>query len=309
MQIIVIGIGGVGGYFGGRLTLTDHRVEFVARGEHGRKIETSGLQVESINGDFTARPDKVHASLDTVKEADLILICTKSWQLDQIGRELKDRIGPDTLVLPLQNGVNSVEILTRHLPSEQVLGGLCKIISKKQSPGVVRHFAFHPQVIFGEVDGRLSDRGRAVKQVFEEAGIDTRFSEDIRLDVWRKFLFICVLSGMGAVTRQEVGVMREDPGVRELMMASAEEILALAQEKGVRLSEEDVENTFKAIDKQEPHSTSSVQRDLMGGRPSEIHDFNGYVVKEAQRLGLEVPVNKFIYYCLRPMEAQARKEI
>lgn len=309
MQIIVVGIGGVGGYFGGRLCQTDHRVEFVARGEHGAVIARNGLQVKSINGDFTARPARVHSDLSTVGQADLVLVCTKSWQLEEVARQLSEKVGENTRILPLQNGVNSVAKIGKWLPQDQVYGGLCKIISKIEAPGEVNHFAFHPQIIFGETDGRISDRAAALKEVFLEAGIDAVLSADIRLDVWRKFLFICVLSGMGAVTRQEIGVMREDPEIRAMMEASAREILSLANTWGVGLTQTDIDNTFKAIDRQDFHTTASMQRDLMAGRPSELHDFNGFVVKEAEKYGLDVPVNSFIYYCLRPMEEQARRQL
>ncbi|WP_224488731.1 ketopantoate reductase family protein [Robertkochia flava] len=308
MHIIVIGIGGVGGYFGGRLALTGHRVEFVARGLHGKTIAADGLKVKSVDGDFIAYPDQVHSSLETIEAPDLVLICTKSWQLEAIGKELKSRINRDTVILPLQNGVSSVERLIKHVPEQQVLGGLCKIISKMEQPGVIDHFAFHPEIIFGEVDGSRSERTVRLEALFRSAKIDARISEDIRLDMWRKFLFICVISGMGALCRQEIGVMREDAGIRELMERSAEEILEVAAHKGVGLTRNDMDRAFRAIDAQEYHSTASLQRDMMDGKPSEIHDFNGYIVQEAARLGLSVPVNTFIYYTLRPMEEQAREK-
>ncbi|THD69666.1 2-dehydropantoate 2-reductase [Robertkochia marina] len=307
MRIIVVGIGGVGGYFGGRLALTDHQVEFVVRGPHGDAIRKNGLLVKSIYGDFTAHPDSVHPDLGSVVDPDLVLVCTKSWQLEEVARGLKDKVLPTTRILPLQNGVNSIEKLTGFLPENLILGGLCKIISKIDAPGVINHFAFHPQIIFGEVNGNESESAREVRKVLEGAGIDVVLSDDIRLDVWRKFLFICTISGLGGVCRQEIGVMREDPGLRELMMQTAREILALAGKKEIGLTVNDIEKTFQAIDKQAYHSTASVQRDLMEGRPSEIHDFNGYVVSESEKYGLEAPVNKFIYYSLRPMEDHARK--
>ncbi|MBL7472369.1 ketopantoate reductase family protein [Robertkochia sediminum] len=306
MQIIVVGIGGVGGYFGGRLALTDHRVEFVARGTHGKAIRENGLEVKSIDGDFRAFPYKVHETLDTIDAPDLVLVCTKSWQLEEVAQQLAGRIKSNTLVLPLQNGVESVEKLTGHLDPGQVLGGLCKVISKIDGPGIIDHFAFHPQVIFGEVNGERTERAIALEGVFRSAGIDVILSDDIQLAVWRKFLFICMISGMGAITRQEIGVMRADEHIRALMETSGKEILELAKHKGVGLTEKDLENAFRAIDAQKYHSTASVQRDLMAGRPSELHDFNGYVVREAEKYGVEVPVNAFIYYCLRPMEAKSR---
>ena len=307
MHIIVVGIGGVGGYFGGRLALTDHRVDFVARGAHGAHIASEGLTVKSIYGDFHARPEKVYGDLQAIEAPDLVILCTKAWQLGDIGKVLKSRINDDTMILPLQNGVNSVEVLTRHLPEQQVLGGLCRIISKIGAPGVIEHFAFHPEIIFGEVGQCSSPRVEELGSIFRSAGIDARVSADINLDMWRKFLFICMLSGMGALCRQEVGVMRSDPGIRELMEASAREILAVARKKGIALDMDDVEKAFRAVDAQEYHSTASLQRDIMSGRPSELHDFNGYIVQEAERLGIAVPVNKFIYYTLRPMENEARK--
>lgn len=306
MRIIVVGIGGVGGYFGGRITQTGHQVEFVARGDHGKRIAADGLQVKSITGDFRARPDKVHNSIATVSDPDLVLVCTKSWQLVDVAKALKGRIHSSTRILPLQNGVNSVEKLTKYLPEKQIFGGLCRIISKIEAPGVIHHFAFHPQVVFGETDGSTSEEALLIRDLFRHAGIDAVLSTDIRLEIWRKFLFICVLSGMGAITRQPIGVMRDDPGIRELMTASAKEVVMLAQAKGVALSEDDIEQTFRVIDRQEHGSTASMQRDLMEGRPSELHDFNGYVVGEGSQLGLHTPVNKFIYYTLRPMEAKAR---
>lgn len=308
MRIIVLGIGGVGGYFGGRLANTDCTVEFVARGEHGKVIAEKGLQVKSIYGNFHARPARVHHSVATVEHPDLVLLCTKSWQLGEVASQLKARITPDTLVLPLQNGVDNTRKVAEFIPEEQVLGGLCKIISRIEAPGVIDHFAFHPQIIFGSVNGHAEERLGALQSLFANAGIDAVLSEDIQVEIWRKFLFICVISGMGALTRQEIGVMREDPFIRNLMTDSAYEILALAGKKGIALTEKDIEQVFKAIDKQEYHSTASMQRDMMNGRPSELHDFNGYVVREAETYDLKVPVNSFIYYTLRPMEEQARKQ-
>lgn len=307
MRIIVVGIGGVGGYFGGRLACTSHHVSFLARGEHLKAIRSSGLEVKSIYGDFTAHPEVVTDDWNELEPADLILVCTKTWQLEALGPKIARLINPGGVVLPLQNGVNSREKLIRAIPEEAVLGGLCKVISKISGPGRIHHFAFHPQIIFGAVHPESVDRARQLLPVFEAAGIDGIYSDNIELDAWRKFLFICVLSGIGALTRQEVGLMRADEGIRPLMEASAREIIQIGQAGGVPLTEADFVNTFKAIDKQDYHTTSSMQRDMMEGRPSELHDFNGFIVRQGEKFGIDVPVNRFIYSCLRPLESQARQ--
>ncbi|WP_224483983.1 ketopantoate reductase family protein [Robertkochia aurantiaca] len=309
MQILVYGIGGVGGYFGGRLTLTDSRVTFLARGDHAEAIKRDGLKVRSIYGDFLAVPDLVTDRVDEAGNPDLVLLCTKTWQVEEAAAELAAILKPDSVVIPLQNGVNNAEKLARILGEERVMGGLCRIISKIDNPGVINHFAFHPQIIFGELFDKNSQRGIHIKSLFDKAGFDSRLSEDIELEIWRKFLFICTLSGMGALTRSEVGVMREDPEIRSLMKETAREIIRVANARKVFLGDEDLNKTFEAIDKQDYHTTASVQRDIMAGRPSEIDDFNGYIVREAERLKVKAPVNRFIYNCLMPQERAARKRL
>lgn len=307
MKIVVYGVGGVGGYFGGKLAAAGFNTTFIARGAHLEAIKENGLEVKSIYGDFLVKPAHATSDINQVSESDLILLATKNWQVTEVSSELKKVIHDNTVILPLQNGVNATEKLIEVIPAKNVLSGLCKIISFIESPGKIWHKAFHPQVIFGEQDNSKSDRIKEIKEIFDRAGFDNTIPDNIQLEQWRKFLFIVTISGIGALTRMEIGINRSDSGVREIMKQTAVEIKQLANAKGIALADTDIARTFEAIDKQAGNTTASMQRDIMEGKPSELDDFNGYVVKESIKYGLDAPVNTFIYNCLKPMEELARK--
>ena len=306
MRIVVFGAGGVGGFFGGKLVQAGHDVTFVARGKHLDAIRQKGLQVKSINGDFKVQAPAVQ-SLEGQNDADLILISVKSWQLESAAKAIKPVINKDTSVLPLLNGANIADRLSEIIPPEQVVAGLCRIVSRIELPGVIDHFAFKkPEIIFGLYDGRTNAKLKLIKSIFDTAGIANKLSTNIRLDIWKKFLFITMVSGMGALTRSPFGVMREDEHIRSLIYQTASEIVSIANHMDIGLDNEDIEKSFEAIDATLYDTTASMQRDIMAGRPSELHNFNGYIVRMGRELHLNTPINSLIYHCLLPQEKQAR---
>tara|TARA_R110002020_G_scaffold303939_3_gene519610 strand:+ start:8102 stop:9031 length:930 start_codon:yes stop_codon:yes gene_type:complete len=306
MNILIYGIGGVGGYFGGKLAQTGHNVTFIARAAHLEAIKKNGLQVKSVNGDFTAKPDLATDNLSEIPEPDLVILGVKSWQVSASAKALQPYLKPESAILPLQNGADNIEKLLKIVPKNQVLGGLCRIISYIKERGVVEHPAFEPNVIFGEIDNSKSERVLAIKEVFDEAGFTNKIADDIEAEIWKKFLFICTISGLGGLTRVPIGKIRESEYLYKVMQDTANEILAVAKAKGINISETDVENTFKGINNQNPETTASTQRDIMDGKPSELENFNGYIVKQGLELGIPTPANKMIYECLLPMENEAR---
>ncbi len=305
MNIVIIGAGGVGGYFGGKLAKAGFDVTFIARGKHLEAIKNKGLHVKSIQGDFTVHP-KVTDNFKDIKHPDLIILGVKSWQVLGVAEQLKSVIGPETIVLPLQNGADNADKLRTVLPKENVLAGLCKIVSKVEAPGVINHFSFEPEIVFGEYDNTKSERLQNIKSVFDQAGFKNTLSEDIHLDIWKKFLFIGVISGIGALTRAVFGVMREHEGIRKIIYDTAKEMVAIANAKGVGLTSQHIEMIIKVIDSLDYNTTASMQRDMMEGKPSELENFNGYIVKQGKELGIETPTNAFIYHCLMPQEIKAR---
>ncbi len=305
MKTAVIGTGGVGGYFGGRLARAGFDVTFLARGAHLKALKNHGLRVKSIVGDFIVEHVKATDKIADIEKSDLILIATKAWQIKEIRSDLKKIIHRESIVLPLQNGISAAEELAEEIDNTRILGGLCRIISKIDAPGIINHFAINPVIVFGELDKSKSDRTAAIKNLFETSGIDSRISEDIEADLWKKFIGICV-SGLLAITKTTYGELRSLKETRELMISLLTEIFLLAKKTGIQIEPGFVEKTVSAVDSFPYHSTTSLSRDILEGKPSEIEYQNGTVVKLAEKYNMNVPINKFIYNCILPMELKAR---
>ena len=305
MNIVVFGAGGVGGYFGGKLAQAGNDVTFIARGKHLQAIKSNGLLIKSIQGDFKVHP-KVTDDVTNIKNPDLVILGVKSWQVEDVAVQLKPIISENTLVLPLQNGADNADRLRVILPHKNVLAGLCKIVSRVESPGIIDHFAFDPEIVFGEYDNEKSKRVQNLSMLFDNAGIKNKVSEDIHLDIWKKFLFIATVSGIGALTRVEFGAMRDDEHIRQIMYQTANEIVAVANAKGIALTNDDIEMILKIVDNLNAKTTASMQRDIMDGRPSELDNFNGYIVRQGKELHITTPANSFTYHCLWPQEKTAR---
>jgi len=308
MNIVVYGVGGVGGFFGGKLAQAGNHITFIARGKQLEALKANGLTVKSIDGDFNITNTNATNDLEVIKQADVVFLAVKSWQVEEIGKKLSVLLRKEAVVIPLQNGADNAEKLLMSLPKNQVLGGLCRIISKIESPGVINHFAFNPQIIFGELHNEKTDRVLKIQSLFTNAGVQCIVPDNIQVAIWTKFLFITMISGLGALTRAETGVLREDEYLRNMMQETANEIVQIANEKGVGINQKTIEKAFAAVDKQAYHTTASMQRDMMEGRPSELENFNGYIVKEGLKMGIATPVNSFIYHSLLPMEKKARAQ-
>jgi 2-dehydropantoate 2-reductase len=305
MKIAIIGAGGVGGYFGGRLAKEGNHVTFIVRGEHLNVIRKKGLKVMSESGDFTINPVLATDELKKVRDHELIILGVKAWQVKEIAKSLKHHIDENTVILPLQNGVMAIEEISENISRNNILGGLCRIISKIESPGVIRHIGVEPTIIFGELDNTKTDRAVRILDVLQKAGISSFIAGDIWSELWKKFIAICV-SGLLAVCRSSYGVVRENQGTRRLMQELLTEIYELALKEGIGLDENIIERMMRFIDTLPYDSTSSLSRDVIGGRPSEIEYQNGTVVRLAEKHGIDVPVNRFIYHCIMPMEQKAR---
>ncbi len=307
MKILIVGAGGVGGYFGGKLAQVGFDVTFLTRGKNFEAIKKNGLRVKSYQGDFKAYPKVIDDVSNLNELPNLIILGVKSWQVVGVAEQLKPIIGKNTMVLPLQNGADNVDKLLSVLPKENVLAGLCRIVSKVESPGVINHFAYKPEIIFGEKDNTKTEHVLAIKKAFDKAGFKNNISDDIQLDIWRKFLFIATYSGIGALTRQPLGAIINLSFIKQFMIDTASEIKQIANRKNIDLRQTDIDKTMHILEKMPYNTTASMQRDIMEGKPSELDNFNGYIVKEGLRLNIKTPVNDFIYYTLLPAENFARK--
>lgn len=310
MKIAIFGTGAVGGYFGGRLAQAGHDVTFIARGTHLRAIQLDGLKVKSIKGDFSIHPAKATNQVETIGNVDLILCGVKSWQVAEITDQLKPLVGLDTTIITLQNGIESHLILSDAIGAKHVLPGMCQMISLVESPGIISHKGIDPYVSIGELDGSLSQRLTEISQLFNKLkGVAINISQDILQELWLKFMIIAPWSGIGAVTRAPIGVFRKVPETREMLQQSIQEVYAVGKAYGVNLPENAVGRTLEFVDNVPAEGTASMQRDVIAGRPSELHEQCGAVVRFGENKGVPTPVNRYIYYSLLPLEKSARGKI
>jgi 2-dehydropantoate 2-reductase len=305
MKIAIIGTGGVGGYFGAKLVQAGYDVTFIARGEHLKTIQNNGLIIKSFLGDFKVENLKATDKISELDKPDLIIIGVKAWQINEILDDIKLILKDDTVILPLQNGVLASEELSENIDKKNILGGLCRIISKIDSPGVIHHIGVTPTIVIGELDKSKTERIDKIQYIFKTAGIKSIISEDIEADLWRKFIAICV-SGLLAVSNTTYGELREIKETRHLMIDLLKEIFLLSQKIGVNIETDFVDKTVSFIDTFPYDSTSSLTRDVWDKKPSEIEYQNGTVVRFGEKYGVETPINKFVYNCILPRELKAR---
>jgi len=309
MRICVFGVGGVGGYFGGRLAEAGNSVAFVARGATLDALRKNGLRVKSPLGDISLTEVEATSDPAEVGEVDAVILGVKAWQVPEVAEAAFPLIGESTAILPLQNGVEAADQLVAVHGVEHVLGGMCRIVSFVTEPGRIRHQGVEPFVAFGELDNHSTARVERLAAAFSDAGVDTKVSPDIQSSLWQKLLFIAPVSGLGAVTRVPVGELRSSPETYSMLRDAMEEVAALAAARGITLADDAIEKTLAFVDGLPEDVTSSMQRDIKVGRPSELEALNGAVVRLGRKAGVPTPVNGFIYAALAPMETQARREI
>lgn len=306
MRIAVIGAGGVGGYFGGKLAHAGVDTTFIVRGRTLSALRANGLRVDSIRGDFTVPAVQATDDPSTVGQVDAVLIAVKAWQIPEAARALLPLLGPDTVVVPLENGLEGPAQLAATVGREHILGGFCSIVSYIVEPGHIRHTAAEPLVAFGELDHTRSPRVERLRAAFESARVDALTPADIQSAMWTKFLFIAPMSGLGALTRVPIGVWRSMPETRALAVAALHELLALAAARGVTFTDDTIDLTLARYDNLPPEATASLQRDVMEGKPSELDAQIGAVTRMGRESGVPTPVHDVIYAALLPQERRAR---
>lgn len=304
MKIAVIGVGGVGGYFGGKLAKAGVDTVFIARGATLEALRTKGLRVDSIAGDFVV--DRVNATDNPTDPVDAVIFATKAWQIPEAAEKAKPLIGKETIAVPLENGMEAPDQLAHAFGRHHVLGGLCGIVSYIVAPGHIKHAAIDPFVMFGELDNARTPRVERLRQTFASAGIKADIPEDIHRSMWSKFLFIAPMSAIGALTRVPIGSWRSIPETREIAIGAMREMIAIASARGIDLGDDAIERTLERYERMAPDSTSSLQRDIIEGKPSELEAQAGAIVRMARESKVATPICETLYALLLPQERRAR---
>lgn len=299
MRVLIVGAGGVGGYFGAKLARAGVPLTLLARGTHLAAIQRDGLRVRSaIDGDSVAAVTAV-ADVHGQPPADVVLFCVKSFDTETAAAAIRPAVGPGTAVISLQNGVDNEDTLQRVLGPGHAVGGVAYVFATIESPGVIAHrFAGH--LVFGELDGRASPRLEALRAACEKAGVRAEVSTDIRRALWQKYLMISAQAGMTALTRAPIGVIRAVPESRLMYRRIVEELAALAAASGVALAADAVDSVMKAADGLAAEAYSSLHHDLTQGRRLELEALHGHAVRLGERLGVPTPMVFAVYAALKP---------
>ena len=299
MKIAIFGSGGVGGYFGGRLAAAGEDVTFLARGAHLAAMQQDGLHIASPLGDMHLPKVQATDRPQAVGPVDVVLFTVKLYDVEASAATLAPMIGPDTVVITLQNGVDAMDMVARHVGAEHVAGGAAYIVVVIDQPGHLRHTTAQ-QLVFGERDGRRSDRLVAFEQAGIRAGFQAQASNDVQSVLWTKFVRLATWSGMTTVTRSPMGVVRDTPATYDLMMAAIEEVIAVGKARGVNFPPDLMEGTIKLIKNFPAASKSSMLEDIERGRRLELPWLSGAVVRIGKEVGVPTPIHQFITTILTP---------
>ncbi len=299
MKIVMFGAGGVGGYFGGRLAARGVDVAFVARGAHLEALRRDGLRITSPKGDVHVPTVRASADPAELGRADVVFLTVKMYDVDTAASALRPLVGPGTMVVTLQNGVEATEMVARRIGREHVAGGVAYVAAVIGEPGLIRHTALDALIV-GELDGAMSPRLLALRDAASTAGFAFTASADIGKDLWSKFARLSVFSGMTAATRSPVGVLRASPGLMVLLEAAVDEALAVGRAMGVALDDQVRDDIFSMYRSVPPQAKSSMLEDLERGKPLELPWLSGAVVRLGAEVGVPTPTHAFLETLLEP---------
>jgi 2-dehydropantoate 2-reductase len=307
MKIAIMGTGGVGGYYGGLLAQTGQDVTFIARGAHLRAIREEGLKVKSVHGDFTVSPAKATDTPAEVGPVDMVLFMTKTYQTDEAAQLITPMVAQNTVVVPLQNGIDAADRIGKVVGMEHMLGGVTWLSAAIEAPGLIGQYSQFRRIALGEFNGETTPRLKSTFDALQATGATVEVSDVILKVLWTKFVFIAPVMAMGSVTRVTFGEYRNVPEARAILTDAISEVASVAKAKGVKLDEDVVKKTLAFIDSSEPGIKPSMQRDVESGKPSELEAIIGAVVHLGAEHNVPTPAMKFAYAMLKPGELKAQQ--
>jgi 2-dehydropantoate 2-reductase len=294
MKIAIMGSGGVGGYFGARLATGGADVHFVARGLHLDAMRTQGLTIEGGAAPLQLSPVQATDDPLSIGTADFVLIAVKLWDTAAAIEKVAPIVGPHTTVISFQNGVLKDRYLSDAFGAARVMGGVGYIATTIDRPGVIRQTGPMQRLLFGELDGTTSDRGRRFLDACLKGGIAAELSSDIRREIWQKYVFLVGLSGTMTTMRKPIGPIRENTQTRAFLRDVMREVVAVAHGQGIDLPADYAEHRLALADEVAYDMTSSMHHDLQRGNPLEVRWLSGGVVELGEAVGVPTPLNRAI---------------
>jgi len=295
MKIAMMGSGGVGGFFGGRLAHAGCDVGFIARGAHLAAMQERGLTIENEpQGNIHVPKVRVVEDPAALGRVDLVIVSVKLWDTEAAARSIRPLVGPDTGILSLQNGVIKDDILRREYGDAAVMGGVAYVATNVARPGVIHQTGTMQRVVLGEYDGRRSARAVFLHDALARAGVQAELSEDVRRSIWEKYVFLVALSGATTTMRRPIGPIRANPQARAFLLELMREAVAVGRARGVALPEDFAENRLAFADGLPADMTSSMHHDLERGNRLEVAWLSGGVVQLGADAGVPTPANRAV---------------
>lgn len=303
MKFAVIGTGGVGGYFGGKLAKAGEDVWFLARGKHLEAMRADGLHIHSFEGNWIVPPGKMTDNPADIGITDVMLFCVKSYDTESAAKQLAPMLSKDTIIISLQNGVDNEEKIQAIIPRGAVLGGVSYIYATITAPGVITHTVGPTKIAFGELNRAVqpvTETSERTLKVMQKAGINAELSSDIRIELWKKYIFIAAVGGMTALTRLTLGEILSVNESRAMLADAMRETETIARAREVNLPPKFTEYILEVLKQYDNNSRSSLYHDLVRDKRIEIEAFSGTIVKYGNELGIPTPVHRGIYAALLP---------
>ena len=295
MKIAMMGSGGVGGFFGGRLARAGCDVTFVARGAHLAAMRASGLTIENEPQGNLHIPDvKVTDDPASIGPVDLVILSVKLWDTEAAAKQIAPIVGPHTAVLSLQNGVIKDDIMRRVFGDKAVMGGVCYVATHISKPGTIHQTGTMQRIVVGEYDGTKSERAKALHAALAKSGVTAELSDDVRRSIWEKYVFLVGLSATTTSMRRTLGPIRTNPQTRAFLHDIVREVVAVGRAHGVALPEDYADNRMAFGDTLPADMTSSMHHDLEKGNLLELEWLSGGVVKLGREKGVPTPCNRAV---------------
>ncbi|TQK54136.1 ketopantoate reductase [Brevibacillus sp. AG162] len=302
MKVLVLGAGGIGGYFGGRLVESGIDVTFLVRERRYKQLQERGLRIQSIHGDLLLEQPQLIQAGEEAGPFDVVLLSNKAYTLEDSVDAIAPYVGEDTVVIPLLNGIAHMELLWGRFGRERVLGGLCFIETTLNADGdVVQTSPIH-DAVFGEWEGGKSERVERIEQAFSKINGTIRASANIQREAWHKYLFIATFSGITTLMNSAVGPIRDSAWGVELTRQLADEIASVMNALEAPIKPDIVDKQMETFQNQRPQTKSSMLRDMEKGLPVEADHLQGYLLERAEQKGLSTPLLKVVYNNLKVYE-------
>jgi 2-dehydropantoate 2-reductase len=300
MRIAVVGAGGVGGGFGASLARAGADVTFIARGSHLAALKSQGLRVQGGRGEIHLVPTRATDDPADIGKVDIVLFCVKLWDVESAGQHIKPLIGPDTAVIPLQNGIDAAERLIPILGSNTLMGGVAQISASIVGPGLIQQVGNFMRMVFGELDGQISKRGENFLALCLKAGFDATLSEQIQTELWMKFILLATNASIMSATRRPIGRLPDDPDLRPIFIAAYQEAIDVGRARGVALPADARDTILEFTRHLPPAMKASMALDLDRGNRLELPWLGGKVVELGRQLGVPTPTHSMMYAILKP---------